>query len=285
MVSIVKENGFYYMKHHIRGKEKRKYLGKSIPKDIKARKKAFLKKFYCEIWDTDIQKIIKNFKTSNKDLEKSIKLKSFGIAFTYNTQRIEGSTLTQKDTRNLLLHGLTPLRKSPIDTIETLKHYDLFMKLVNSKKLGKITKKDILSWHQEMFSQTKIGEAGGFRSHAVGIAGNPDVEFATVPEIPKKIKEFFDWLNKCKINNSVEFAAMAHYKFVLIHPFADGNGRISRLIMNYVLFKEDCPFMLIKNIDKNGYFESLEKSQLNNDEMYFLKWFMRYYIKMNKKYL
>ncbi len=276
------------MKHHIRGKEKRKYLGKSIPKDIEARKKAFLKEFYSEDWNKNVQKIKISYKNENKGIPKSIELKnfeSFGIAFTYNTQRIEGSSLTERDTRNLLAHGLTPMRKSPSDTIETQKHYDLFMRLVNSKKLAKITKKEILKWHQEIFSQTKIGEAGGFRSHTIGVITNPDVEFATVPEIPKKIKEFFDWLNKCKIDNPVEFAAMAHYKFVSIHPFSDGNGRMSRLIMNYILFKEDCPFMLIRNRDKNGCFESLEKSQLNNDEMYFLKWFMRYYIKKNKKYL
>ena len=181
-------------------------------------------------------------------MEKSIELKSFGIAFTYNTQRIEGSNLTESDTKNLLVHGLTPSRKSSNDMIETQRHYDLFIKLVTSKKLLKITKSDILKWHRHVFGQTKIGEARSFRSHRVGVVTNDEIEFATVPEIPRKIDEFFRWVNKSKMN-PVELVAMAHYEFVTIHPFADGNGRMSRLIMNYVLFLHDCPMILIKNSD------------------------------------
>lgn len=289
MVIVVKERGFNYLRHNIQGKEKRKYLGKTIPKNIEQLKKEFLKEFYHEEWNDNIQKIIKNYQKEIKNLPQSIQIKnfeSFGITFTYNTQRIEGSSLSQSDTKDLLVHGVTPAKKSKIDTIETQKHYDLFIKLVTSKKLLRITKKTILQWHREIFDQTKIGEAGSTRSHRVGIITNEKIEFASVPEIPKKLKEFFDWINKHDSKkNIVEFAAMAHYKFVSIHPFADGNGRISRLIMNYILFKYDCPFMLIKNNDRRSYFKSLEKSQLKDDEIYFLKWFMKYYIKTNKQYL
>ena len=198
---------------------------------------------------------------------------------------MEGSSLTESDTRDLLIHGVTPAKKSQIDAIETKKHYDLFMRLVTSKKLS-ITKKIMLQWHKEIFDQTKIGEAGNIRSYRVGITTNEKIEFAAVKEIPKKLQEFFKWLNKYDGVNFVVFAALTHYKFVSIHPFGDGNGRISRLITNYVLFEHDCPFMLKKNNDRRAYFKSLEKSQLNNDdEIYFLKWFMKYYIKANKQYL
>lgn len=289
MVSVVKEKGFYYLRAHIQGIQKKRYLGKTIPKDIEQRKKAFLKEFYCEQWDEKIRDIIKNYNKDTKGISQSIKLKnfeSFGIAFTYNTQRIEGSSLSRIDTRDLLVHGVTPAKKSKIDTIETQKHYDLFIRLVTSKKLSKITKENILQWHDEIFNQTKIGEAGAIRHHRVGVITNDKIEFTPAPQIPKKLKEFFDWLNKYDSKvNTVEFSARAHYKFVSIHPFADGNGRMSRLIMNYILFKYDCPFMQIENNDKRAYFKSLEKSQLKNDEIYFLKWFMKYYIKSNRKYL
>ena len=290
VVSIVKERGFYYLKHHIQGKERRRYLGKTIPKNAEQLKKEFLKEFYCEEWDSKIQNITKNYKKNIKNISQAIQLKnfeSFGIVFTYNTQRIEGSSLTHADTKDLLIHGVTPAKKSQADSIETKKHYELFIKLVTSKKLAKITKETMLQWHKEIFDQTKIGEAGSTRSHRVGIITNDKIEFASVPEIPKKLNEFFRWINKSdsKRDNIVEFAAMVHYRFVSIHPFADGNGRISRLIMNYILFKYDCPFMLIKNSDRRQYFKSLEKSQLNHDEIHFLKWFMKYYIKENKQYL
>ena len=289
MVSIVKEKGFHYLKHHIQGREKRRYLGKTIPQNIERLKKEFLKEFYCKEWDGKIQSIIKRYKKDIRGIQQSIKIKnfeSFGIPFTYNTQKIEGSSLSRTDTKDLLVHGVTPAKKSKIDTIETQKHYDLFIRLVTSKKLSKITKDDILQWHREIFDQTKIGEAGDIRHHRVGVTTNDKIEFTPVSQIPKKLKEFLDWLNKhnSKIN-PVELAAISHYKFVSIHPFADGNGRMSRLMMNYILFKYDCPFMQIENNDKRSYFKSLEKSQLKNDEIFFLKWFMKYYIKSHKKYL
>ena len=289
MVSVVKERGFYYLKHHIQGKEKRKYLGKAIPKNIESLKKDFLKQFYCEDWDEKIQSIGKKYQKEIEKIPKSIQLKnfeSFGISFTYNTQRIEGSSLTKTDTRDLLVFGVTPTKKSQIDTIETKKHYDLFMRLVASEKKPNLTKKIVLQWHREIFDQTKIGEAGNIRSYRVGIATNEKIDFAPVAEIPKKLTEFFDWLDKYDTKkNVVEFACMAHYKFVSIHPFGDGNGRISRLIMNYILLKYNYPLLMIKNTDRRPYFKSLEKSQLNHDEIHFLKWFMKYYIKENKQYL
>ena len=291
MVSIVKERGFYYLKHHIQNKERRKYLGKSIPKDIEQRKRKFLRQFYSQEWDEKIESIGKNYQKTIKRIPQSIQLKnfeSFGIAFTYNTQRIEGSSLTESDTRDLLTFGVTPAKKSQIDAIETKKHYELFMRLIASKKRPKLTKKTVLQWHREIFDQTKIGEAGNIRSHRIGVITNENIEFAAVAEIPKKLIEFFRWLSKCnndKKKNIVEFACRAHYKFVSIHPFGDGNDRISRLIMNYILLKDNFPLMLIKNTDKRAYFKSLEKSQLNHDEIHFLKWFMKYYIKENKQYL
>ena len=291
MVSIVKEREFYYLKHHIQNKEKRKYVGKTIPKNIECLKRKFLREFYSQEWGEKVQLIGKNYQKEIREIPQSIQLKnfeSFGIAFTYNTQRIEGSALTKTDTRDLLEFGVTPAKKSQIDTIETKKHYDLFMKLVTPAKRPKLTKKIVLQWHREMFDQTKIEEAGSLRSYRVGVTTNEKIEFAPVAEIPKKLTEFFRWLTKQdddKQKNVVEFACVAHYKFVSIHPFGDGNGRISRLVMNYILLRNNFPLMLIKNMDKRAYFKSLEKSQLNHDEIHFLKWFMKYYIKENKQYL
>jgi Fic family protein len=154
---------------------------------------------------------------------------------------------------------------------------------MTGKKL-KITRDIVFSWHKEIFGQTKIGEAGNIRQHNVGIINNARITFANVPEIPKRLVEFFSWINKHdQKENPVEFACLAHYKFVSIHPFADGNGRISRLIMIYVLYQCGYPLLLIKNTDKKAYFKALEKSQLENNDIHFKKWFMKYYIKTIQK--
>lgn len=291
MVSIIarKKNGkkYLYLKHSTGNRQKEKYLGLKIPKDIEDIKKEFLREFYDAEWDRQVKTISANYKKELKKKPLSIRQKDFeifGISFTYNTQRMEGSTLTESDTKDLLIHGVTPAKKSQIDSIETAKHYELFMRLVTSK-VTRITKKTVMDWHREIFSQTKIGEAGSIRSYRVGVVTNDKIEFASVPEIPKRLQEFFSWLNKYDKENFAELAALAHYYFVSIHPFGDGNGRISRLIMNYILFVHGCPLMQIQNKDRRAYFKALEKSQLNDDPIYFLKWFMKYYIKANKQYL
>lgn len=283
---------FYYIAHQSGGRSMKRYLGKTIPKDIKEKKRMLEREFFCIDWDKKTDTIIKNYGRENAGIEESIKLKnfeSFGIVFTYNTQRMEGSTLSRADTNDLLVHSITPARKSNEDTIETKNHYDLFMDLVTAETLPRITVEEIQRWHAKIFGQTKIGEAGAFRRHAVGVVTNPKIEFASPFEIPKRIKIFFEWLDKEERNNElqnpVEFSAITHYKFVSIHPFADGNGRISRLIMNCMLLRYGCPPMLIESKDRRSYFRSLEKSQLCNDEMFFVKWFMKYYIKKNKRYL
>lgn len=293
MVSITGDvrakSTFYYLRHHDGKRELKRYMGKKIPKDIDNVKKEFLMEFYRSEWDVAVQSIIKNYRQSTKNQEESVRLKnleSFGIAYTYNTNRMGGSTLTENDTRNLLVHGLTPQKKSAADAIETQRHHDLFMKMASSNILPKITKTAVLEWHRAVFGQTKTGEAGAFRSHTVGVVTNPDVEFAPVPEIPKKTEEFFRWLSRQgRPKNPAGLAALAHYRFVSIHPFADGNGRISRLMTNYILLANDCPPLLIKNLDRARYLRALERSQLEGDEMHFLKWFMRYYLKQNKRYL
>ena len=202
MVSVVKETKgnahFYYIRHHSGATEKKRYLGKTIPKNIEQLKSDFMLEFYHDEWNPKIQEIYKNYQKKSKSTPDSIKFKnfeSFGIAFTYNTQRIEGSSLTKSDTKDLLIFGVTPAKKQQSDVIETKKHYDLFMQLVSSEKIP-ITQDMILLWHKEIFGQTKIGEAGHIRQHSVGIITNEKITFTSVPEIPKRLEEFFFWINK-----------------------------------------------------------------------------------------
>jgi Fic family protein len=105
-------------------------------------------------------------------------------------------------------------------------------------------------------------------------------------ELDTLLKEFFDWYNKEKKNiHPVELAALVHLKFVTIHPFSDGNGRISRLMMNFALKDNNFPLLDIQYIKRAGYYNALERSQIKNDENIFIQWFFRRYLAEYKKYL
>ena len=90
--------------------------------------------------------------------------------------------------------------------------------------------------------------------------------------------------NKKKVHPA-ELAASVHLKFVTIHPFGDGNGRISRLIMNFVLKDNNFPLLDIPYTKRTSYYNVLERSQINKDENIFIQWFFRRYLAEYKKYL
>ena len=76
-----------------------------------------------------------------------------------------------------------------------------------------------------------------------------------------------------------------HLKFVTIHPFSDGNGRISRLMMNFILNKNKYPMLNISYKNRDSYYTALERSQVNKNDNIFLNWFIKRYLKDNKNYL
>ncbi len=105
-------------------------------------------------------------------------------------------------------------------------------------------------------------------------------------EVLPMLTEFFQWYNKHKNRlHAVELAAIAHLKFVTIHPFGDGNGRISRLIMNFILYKKKYPMIDIPYLGRNSYHNALERSQVKGDGRIFLQWLIKRYIKEHKRYL
>lgn len=288
MVSIIKRkkgnNNYYYLKHTTRKRQKEKYLGITIPKNIEDIKREFLLNFYREEWLPQLEEIFSYNKKSQKQIPKSILkklLESFSVNFTYHTQRIEGSALTLRETSNILVDGITPSQKPQSDMIEAKQHQKIFFEMLEHKK--KISLDTILYWHEKLFEQTDTNIAGQIRRYPIEVRGSK-FEFPFWDEVPGLLKEFFMWYNKNKDKiHPVELTALVHFKFVSIHPFGDGNGRISRLLMNCVLDEKKYPMVIIEYKDRLAYYSVLEKSQLENNPFYFVRWFVKMYIKKNQK--
>lgn len=287
---ILKGKVYYYLEHSIReGKKVQKkelYLGTKIPKNIDEIKKKFLDEIYQEKWYVDINRIKKRFYKEQKTIPKSVKekeLQSFATRFTYDTQRIEGSTLTRRETADLLERGIAPKSKPMRDVQEAEAHRDLFYKILKQKK--DLSLQVVLDWHWGLFHLTKPDISGKIRKYQIAISGSKFMSPSPV-EVYPMMTDFFKWYNKSKNKiHPVELAALAHLKFVTIHPFGDGNGRVTRLIMNFILNRKNYPMFDIPYEGRNSYYNALERSQVKNEERIFLQWFVKRYIKEYKKYL
>ena len=294
MVSIKKKQisnkTYHYLQHTFRknGKViyKEKYLGEKLPKNIEKVKRNLLIEIYQELWYKKFNNIKDNFKKNQKKMPKSIEekeLENFAIKFTYATNRMEGSTLTLRETALLLEKGITPSRRPIEDVKETEKHQKVFYEMLSYKK--EISLATLLNCHKKLFEETKKEEAGKIRDYPVGISGSKYKPPYPI-ELDLLLTEFFDWYKKNRNKmHPVYFAALVHLKFVTIHPFGDGNGRISRLFINYILDKHRYPMIVIDYNDRNSYYNALERSQLTKDVSIFTLWFFKRYLKEYKKYL
>lgn len=275
---------YYYLDYSYRvGKKvhKRKnYLGTTKPKNIEDAKLEFLREIYSEKWYPKFDEIKKQHKKGLKTTPKSIKeknLEDFIVRYVYNTQRIEGSKLTLRETADLLEEGISPKRKPMGDVWEADAHKEIFHDMLESKK--EISFQRVLYWNKKLLEKSKPDIAGKYRNKDILITGSKFTPSMGV-EVYPLLREFFKWYAKNKTKtNPVELALLAHLKFVTIHPFGDGDGRISRLMMNDVLNKSGYPLFNINYEDKNGYYNALERSQLRKEDYHLIHWGFKKYVK------
>lgn len=286
---VVGKQTYYYLEHAFRQKsrvrKRQLYLGKRIPEDIEDIKRNFLSEIYKEKWLDSLDRIKKNFAKELRKRPKSAKekeMEAFAVRFTYDTQRIEGSTLSLRETANLLENSIAPKAKPMKDVKEAESHRQVFYEMLQQKK--DLSLLAILQWHRNLFLGTKPDMAGQVRKHQVTITGS-----RFIPPFPAEIfpmlREFFGWYEKNKGKmHPVELAAMVHLKFVTIHPFTDGNGRISRLMMNFVLRRHGYPMLNIPYEGRNSYYNALEKSQTKKLDSIFVQWVIKRYMKDYEQY-
>jgi Fic family protein len=186
----------------------------------------------------------------------------FKIETAWSSNAIEGNTHTLAETKVILEDGITvgghPLR----EFYEIEGHgqaYDYMFSLIKKRD---ITEKDVLYCHK-LFSQNIPGfiNPGEYRKIEVMISGSNKV-LSKAKDIPVRMEEYIEWVKKERDRyHPVMFAAEGHRKMVNIHPFTDGNGRISRLVMNTFLYQDKLFPVSIPLLKRVDYYAALEKNK------------------------
>ena len=187
----------------------------------------------------------------------------FILSLTYNSNTIEGSTLSKNETAAIIFHNKTFPSKSAIEHLEAKNHQSaleyLFNYLMDKEA---INEKLTLKLHSILLNGIH-SDAGFYRRHAVRIVGS-NVPTANYAKIPYLMEELVKSINK-KQKDIIKHAAFIHSRFEQIHPFGDGNGRVGRLILIATLLKENIAPAVIRQKEKSKYYFCLNKAQTKED--------------------
>lgn len=191
------------------------------------------------------------------------------IEWTYNSNAIEGNTLTREETRLILKEGLTISGKSMREHLEATNHknaIDYLSELLT--KVEPITQKDIKTIHGFILEGINNQYAGRYRDVEVYISGSTH-EFPKPDKVEGLMLEFSKWLVDNQENKNLHpviFSAQAHFKLVDIHPFVDGNGRTARLLMNFILLKYGYPIAIIEceTEKRKNYYSAIREGHKGN---------------------
>ncbi|MBI5699875.1 Fic family protein [Candidatus Saganbacteria bacterium] len=191
------------------------------------------------------------------------------VEWTYNSNAIEGNTMTLRETMLILKEGLTISGKSMREHLEVTNHknaIDYLEELL--KKIEPITQDDIKKIHSLILEGIKNNYAGQYRDVEVYISGS-DVKLPLPEKLADLMLGFSRWLVDRQENKDlhpVRFAAQAHFKLVDIHPFIDGNGRTARLLMNFILMKYGYPIAIFEceTEKRKAYYSALQAGHKGN---------------------
>lgn len=189
----------------------------------------------------------------------------FRIELTYNSNAIEGNTLTRSETAMVVEKGLTIGGKPLVDHLEAinLAHAIDYVKTLVSLKKTDITLQTILDIHSIVLRGIRPEDAGKWRRVDMRISGST-VQLAEPLKVLELIEEFIQWLGATH-EDIISVAADAHLKFVIIHPFVDGNGRTARLLMNLILMQAGYPPAIIEQEKRAPYISAIEKAHLTHE--------------------
>lgn len=187
----------------------------------------------------------------------------FEIEMTYNSNAIEGNSLTLKETYLVIQEGLTIKGKPLKDHLEAKDHHEALEFLHETVEHGSqptLSEHLIRTLHQIVMKKTDEEYAGKYRNSNVFIGGADHVPPDALL-VPKQMPDLIRWFSKnIKRLHPIELAALLHHKLVYIHPFFDGNGRTARLVMNIILMKAGYPLVIILKNDRKKYYRALSQA-------------------------
>ncbi|HLC77649.1 MAG TPA: Fic family protein [Candidatus Nanoarchaeia archaeon] len=276
---IKEKNGkkYYYRVHNVREKnkfrKKRVYLGVDLErKKLKDKEETADKELsiLSSLLTKEEVSALNHIKESyQKESKVSLenRYESFVSLFTYDSTAIEGNTLSLEETSFLLFEKIVPKSKSLREINETLNHKKAFDKMLSHK--GDLTKAFIRELHKLVVENTLREElnsqVGSYRNVQVFIRGR-DWMPPKPEEVSNEMKTLLSWYSKNRKKlHPLIVASYFHVAFETIHPFVDGNGRVGRLLMNFILHKNNYPMINIPSKTKFDYYNALNKATIDGD--------------------
>lgn len=181
---------------------------------------------------------------------------NFDVRYVHNTTAIEGNTISLKETSMILDHNLSP-RSKKLREVHEIENYGKVLSYMRNYEKD-ITKKYILELHRLIERNIDDNTAGNFRRISVGISGS---KWEPVPAISveEEIGSLLEWYrtDRKKIH-PFELAGLFHHKFLQVHPFVDGNGRVGRELFNFILRRNGFPPVIVPVSRRDEYMECLE---------------------------
>ncbi len=192
------------------------------------------------------------------------------LRWTYNSNAIEGNTLTLKETK-VVLEGITIGGKTMREHFEAINHKEAILFVEELVKKNKsLSEWDIKSIHQLILKNIDDKNAGVYRNVNITISGAEHIP-PDFLQVPTEMEDFITWYKtEAKKIHPVERAARVHADFVKIHPFVGGNGRTARLLMNLELIKDGYPPVVLSVEKRLEYYEALDTAHVKGDYIKFL---------------
>ena len=195
----------------------------------------------------------------------------FIVEYTYNSNAIEGNTLTMSETKAVLEDGITIGGKSLREHLEAVGHSQAIDYLeVLAQGDAALTERTLKDFHSLILRNIDGANAGTYRRVNVLISGAGHIP-PQAESVPEKMEAFFRWYGAARGRlHPVEFAARVHADFVNIHPFKDGNGRTARLIMNFELMRAGFPTVIVPVDARPDYYRNLDIAATQGDYLPFV---------------